>query len=103
MARQQPKSRSHKEAQVQLAQSALDKGQIQSGRRAAKIYSASETTLRRRRAGIKARNDCTPNSRLLTDLEESTIVRNILNLVTHGTPPSLQTVGDMANGLLLRF
>jgi hypothetical protein len=100
MARQQPKSETHKEAHVQLAQFALERGQIQSGRRAAKIYGASETTLRRRRAGIKARIDCTPNSRLLTDLEESTIVRNILNLVTHGTPPSLQIVGDMANELL---
>jgi DDE superfamily endonuclease len=100
MSQQQQPSIAQKEARIQLAKCALERGQIQSGRNAAKTYEASETTLRRRRAGIKPRRDCTPNSRILTDLEECVIVQNILDLVSHGTPPSLRVVGDMANQLL---
>jgi hypothetical protein len=100
MAGQQQYTQTHKEARIQLARSAIEGGQLQSGRHAAKVYNACETTLRRRRAGIKSRKDCTPNSRILTDLEEYTIVQNILNLVSRGTPPTLHIVGDMANELL---
>ena len=89
-----------KEAQIQLAKSAIEKSQIQSNRSAAKIHSIPLETLRRRRAGIPSRRDCTPNSRKLTDLEEEVIVRHIFELHSRGTPPNLQRVGDMANSIL---
>jgi hypothetical protein len=58
------------EVLVQLASSAIDRNQFPSVRRAAATYKAPRTTLRERRAGVKPRRDCTPNSRLLTDWEE---------------------------------
>ena len=46
------------EADVQLAISSINSRQIQSNRNAAAIYSVSERTIRRRRAGVPARRDC---------------------------------------------
>jgi hypothetical protein len=89
-----------KEAKIQLAKGAIEKGQIHSNRHAVKIYDAVETTLRRRRAGIKSRRDCISNARLLTDLEEKVLVERILDLDSNGYPPSLRRVGDMANLIL---
>ena len=98
---QQPKaSRAQKEARVQLAKQAIEKKQFQSSRGAAKAHNAVETTLRRRRAGIRSRDDCTANGRLLSDLEENVIVRYILDLDTRGYPPNLHRVGEMANSIL---
>jgi hypothetical protein len=88
------------EGRVQLAKFAIDQGQIQSNRSASRIYGAAETTLRRRRAGIPSRRDCTPNSRKLTDLEERVIIRHILDLDSRGFGPRLGGVEDMANKLL---
>ena len=70
----------YNEAHISLAITAINQNQLQSGRRAAAIYRVSETTLRRRRAGITARRDCEPNSKKLTKLEEEVITRYILNL-----------------------
>jgi hypothetical protein len=92
--------RTQKEAQIQLAKGAIERGQISSNRRAAKIYGAVESTLRNRRAGIKSRGDCVSNARLLTDLEEKVLVERILELDLHGHPPNLRRVGDMANLIL---
>ena len=89
-----------KEGLVQLAKFAIEKGQIQSNRRAAKVYGAVESTLRNRRAGIPSRRDCTPNSKKLTDLEESVIVQHVLDLDARGFSPRLGGVEDMANKLL---
>jgi hypothetical protein len=41
-----------------------------------------------------------PNSRKLTNLEESTIVEYILDLDSRSFPPRLSGVQDMANRLL---
>jgi hypothetical protein len=89
-----------KEAKIQLAKGAIEEGQIQSNRAAAKIYGAVESTLRNRRAGIKSRRDCISNTRLLTDLEETVLVERILDLDSNGHPPSLRRVRDMANQIL---
>ncbi len=88
------------EADILLAISAIDRNQIQSGRRAATTFSVPESTLRSRRAGVPSRRDCEPNSKKLTTLEEEVIVRHILDLDSRGFAPSLGAVRDIANKLL---
>ena len=88
------------EADIQLAISSINSHQIQSNRRAAAIYSVSERTIRRRRAGVTARRDCQPNSKKLTKLEEEVIVDHILNFDLRGFAPTYTAVRDMANKLL---
>ena len=86
-----------KERQIQLALQALKQDAKLSVRRAAAIYSASETTLRARRAGRPSRVDTMANSRILTSAEEQVIVTRILELVTRGESPRLEVVAGMAN------
>lgn len=100
MSQQRPPTLCQKEAKIQLAKNAIEQGQFQSNRKAAKTYNVNRETLRLRRAGIKSRRDCTANSRLLDDLEEEVIVQHILELDSRGHPPSLRRVGDMANSIL---
>jgi hypothetical protein len=96
---QQPQFDALKERQIQLALQALEQDAELSVRRAAAIYSASETTLRARRAGRPSRVDTMANSRNLTHDEEQVIVTHILELVTRGESPRLAAVTDMANSL----
>jgi len=97
IAPQQSIAFSQKEAHLQLANQAIKQGQIQSVNRAARIYKTPRSTLRDRRAEIKARRDCTPNSRLLTDPEEEVLIQYILDLDTRGFAPNLPCVRDMAS------
>lgn len=69
-------------------------------RAAAKLYSVNHATLARRLNGQPSRRDITPNSRKLTDLEESAIVNHILDLDSRAFPPRLSGVEEMANHLL---
>jgi DDE superfamily endonuclease len=80
--------------------SAIDQNQFKSVRHTAKTYDVVRTTLRRRRAGIPSRRDCTPKLKKLTDLEESVIIQHILDLDMRGFSPKLSAVKDMANKLL---
>lgn len=68
--------------------------------RVARIYNVPRTTLRDRYYGIPSRQDTRPNSRKLTDLEESVIVRHILDLDSRSFPPRISCVEDMANRIL---
>ncbi|ODQ72308.1 hypothetical protein LIPSTDRAFT_31439, partial [Lipomyces starkeyi NRRL Y-11557] len=79
------------EARISLAIQAIDRGQIQSNRLAAKTYKVDRTTLKRRREGITSRRDSTPNNLKLT--------RNDLD--SRGFSPRLASVEDMANQLLV--
>jgi hypothetical protein len=88
------------EADIQLAIHAIKSNQIQGSKPAARVFNIPETTLRYRRAGRRARRDCTPNSKKLTMVEEEAVVRYILDLDTRGFPPSLAAVRDMADTLL---
>jgi len=88
------------EVDVLLTLSALNRGQIQSVKRAAALFNVPKTTLRRRAAGVNARRDCQPNSRKLTELKEEVIIGHILNLASRGFPPSLNYVRNMADRLL---
>jgi hypothetical protein len=87
-------------ADVQLAFSSLNAGQIQSNRRAATIFNVPRTTLGDRRAGKPARRDCQPNSKKLSQQEEEVIVRYIIDLDTRGFAPTYAAVRDMADKLL---
>jgi hypothetical protein len=89
MNQQQQPSLAQKEAQVQLAKIAIERDQFQSNRQAAITFDVSEATLRNRRARIPSRHDYTPNSRLLTDLEEEVLKLYILKLHSRGHPPNL--------------
>ncbi len=88
------------EAQLNLALEALKRDTTLSIRAAAKIYGAPKTTILRRRNDQLSRRDTMPNSRKLTDLEESTIIHYVLDLDARSFPPRLCGVKDMANRLL---
>ncbi len=88
-----------KEAQILLATQAFQQDSSQSVRSLARIYNIPEATLRHRLHGRATRLDQSINSRKLTDLEESVLVQEILNLQARGFPPRLSVVGDMADRL----
>lgn len=88
------------EARVNFALQALTNDQQLSVRTAARTYNVAKRTVRRRRAGNRARSDLTANSRNLTDLEEETIVRYVLNMLARFFPPRLGGIEDMANRVL---
>ena len=89
-----------KENMVILALRALEKNPKLKVNTAAKIYKVDRMTLTRRRDGKPARRDIPANSRKLTDLEEQTIVRYIIELCARAFPPRPAYVEDMANRLL---
>jgi hypothetical protein len=100
MSQQQQQLQPSKEAQIQLAIQALEKNENLPRRRAAAMYSVSETTLRARGAGRASRGDTTPSSQRLTNIEEQVIIQHILDLDGRGFSPQLAELADMANSLL---
>lgn len=88
------------EGRILLAIQAIQKNQIKSVRAAAAVYNIPRSTLQARMNGTRARRDTTPNSRKLTDLEEQTITKHLLDLDSRGFPPRLSIARDMANKLL---
>ena len=91
---------SSKESQLFLAIQAMERDPKLSARAAATIYGVPRSTLGTRLAGTTPRRDSPPNSRKLTELEESAIVQYILDLDSRAFPPRLHQVEDMANQLL---
>ena len=89
-----------KEGRIILAINSIEKHQFSSERSAVSSYDVARSTLRERRAGIKARRDCDANSKRLTKLEELVITNFILDLDSRGFPPRMNDVRDMANNLL---
>jgi hypothetical protein len=61
---------SNQEGRILLAILAINEGQIQSIRAAARMYDVPPETLRTRIHGIPSRHDSTPNSLKLTPYEE---------------------------------
>ena len=88
------------ESQILLAIEAIRSDSNLSQRAAVKIFQVSRTTLGERLRGRPSKRDKMPNSRKMFDLEESCIVRYILELNSQGFPPRLSHVEDMANRLL---
>jgi hypothetical protein len=88
------------EGQLMLAVQAINQNPELSIRATAKVYGVSRNTLKRRLEHTQSRQDTTPNSRKLTDLEESAIIQYVLDLDSRSFPPRLRGVEDMANRLL---
>jgi hypothetical protein len=92
--------RSSNEARINLALQALQNDPKLTIRRAASIYTVNYRTLARRRQGILSTRDTLTKSRKLSDQEEQTIVRFLLDLDSRGFPSRLSYVEDIANSLL---
>lgn len=88
------------EANVILAMSAIDEKQLTSNRAAAKHYNVNKDTLRNRRLGKPARQDCIPNSKLLTELEERVIVEHALDVDSRGFQLNYDLLRGVADKLL---
>ena len=95
----QPKPRLD-EADVIMASSAIDRGQFTSNRAAAKQYNVNKNTLRNRRAGKPSRQDCVPNSKLLTELEEKAIIEYTLNVNSRSFQLNYDLLYSIINKLL---
>ena len=93
-------SSQEKEGRIQLALYAYNTGQFRSLRAAATAYNAKYRTLTDRAKGITFRPETRPNRHNLTETEEQTIVRYILDLDSRGFAPRLCEVEDMANKIL---
>ena len=100
MSQQHQAPRAYIEADVQIAISDITRNQIQSIRRAEKVYNVPERTIRQRRDGTHCRRDCEPNGKRLTKLEEEVVVQRILEESERGIPSSKADVRDMADKLL---
>lgn len=79
---------------------ALERDPSLSVRKAAALYKVPPRTLLRRKHGQSARCEKSANSRKLTNLEEQSIVRYIIDLALRSFPPRRSGVEDMANRLL---
>ena len=87
------------EQQLNLALNAKHKNPKLSLRKASQIYKVDRSTLSQRQQGRPSKRDCIPKSRKLTNLEEETIVRKVLELDSQAFPPRIRGVEDMANRL----
>ena len=90
-------AQSSNESQINLAIQAIQKDPKITVRRAASIFNVAESTVRHRMNGRSARRDLRANNSRLSELEEGTLVRYILDLDTRGFAPRLRDVEDMAN------
>jgi hypothetical protein len=88
------------EGRILLAISDLQNERIPNIGRAAKIYDIPRTTLRDRLKGIQQRSQIRANGHKLTEFEEESLVKWILDLDKRGLPPRPTLVREMANYLL---
>jgi hypothetical protein len=88
------------EANIILAMSAIDTEQLTSNRAAAAHYRVNKDTLRNRRAGKPARQDCAPNSKVLTELEERVIIEHALDVDERGFQLNYDLLRGVADKLL---
>jgi predicted HTH domain antitoxin len=84
---EKPRKSLEKEGRIQLAISAINKGEISSIREAANIFSVPRSTLSDRLQGRTARVDRRANSHKLPKNEEETLIKWILDLDKRGLPP----------------
>jgi len=88
------------EANMNLAMSAIEQNQLSSNRAAAKQFDVSKNTLGRRRNGVPARQDCVPNSKNLTELEEQVIIKHALDVDSRGFQLNYDLLRGLADKLL---
>jgi hypothetical protein len=88
------------EGKIQLAISDLKNGKIRSIREAARIYTIPRTTLQDRINGIGYKVETRANGHKLSQNDEESLIKWILDLDKRGLPPRPSMVRDMANILL---
>jgi hypothetical protein len=88
------------EGKIQLAISDLKNGRISTIREATRIYDIPRTTLRDRLKGIEYKGEQRANNHKLTQFEEESLVKWVLDLDRRGLPPRHSLVREMANHLL---
>lgn len=95
------KNLDEQEGRILLAISDLQNGRIQRVAQAARIYEIPRTTLQDRLNGIQQRSLVRANSHKLTQYEEESLVKWVLDLDQRGLPPRHSLVREMANYILL--
>jgi predicted HTH domain antitoxin len=100
MAQQQRAQLPQKEGRLSLSIQAIQKNQILSVRRAAKLYDISRTSLQRRVKGVVPKAQSNARKRKLQLTEEQSLVDWILALDRRGFPPHIIDVRRMADTLL---
>ena len=75
------------EGKIELAISDLKNGRIRSIREAARIYTVARTTLQDRMKGVPYRQIIRANGHILTQSEEDSLVKWVLDLDRRGLPP----------------
>jgi len=88
------------EARIIMAMEALQTTKKMSRRKAAKLYNVPETTLRDRMTGRTTIRERLPPHLKLNELEETVLLRYILDMDERGFAPRLAGVEDMANYIL---
>lgn len=89
-----------KEARVQIAILAYQKGQIKSVLRAANIFSVPESTLRDQLHGKKSRSETRANNHKLSISEEKAPIQKLLNADEQGFPIQPEFLHEMVQILL---
>jgi hypothetical protein len=100
MAQQRKAQLLQQEGKIELALQAYDSGQFKSVHRAALAYEVPHQRLSDRLNKIRFRHVAPPNGRKLSEAEEQTVVRYILDLDARGFSPRLAEVADIADKLL---
>ncbi|EEA22979.1 pogo transposable element, putative [Talaromyces marneffei ATCC 18224] len=88
------------EGRILLAISDLQNERILRVAQAASVYNIPRTTLQRRLRGVQQRSEVRANSHKLTQSEEESLVKWVLDLDRRGLPPRHSLVREMANYLL---
>lgn len=86
---------------MKLAVEAFDKGQFQSKTACAKAFDVIPRTLMYRLNRMASRHEMTANCRKLSELEEETLSRWILDMYQRGLPLQISNVRCLAQLLLL--
>jgi transposase len=94
------KNSAEQEGRILLAISDLKNQKISSIREATRIYNIPYSTLYDRYHGIQFKQKKRANNHKLTEFEEESLVKWILDLDKRGLPPRPSMVRDMANILL---
>ena len=92
---------SQTEGRIILALQAYQQGRFSSLWAATRLYDVSHTTLLQHNYRTTSRSDFTSPNQKLTQTKEATLVKWILSLDIHGTPPTQVLIHQLAK-LLLR-
>ena len=89
-----------KEERMKLAIEAFNKGQFQSKTACAQAFDVPSRTLMKRLNGVTSREESIANGRKLSDTEEMTLSRWILDMYERGLPLQISNVRHLAQLLL---